>query len=224
MAPCIETARIALRPLEPADATALLEMWSNEEVTRFLPFDAPRDLAGARRLLDERLLSQDAAWAICEGAGAELAGYIQVDGGDARDVGYALRRESWGRGLAREALGAVIAWVRERGLGFLTATHDVDNPRSGRVMAACGMTARYAYRERWLPKKPLVCFCMHQIDLAAGAPEYRGYWERWPEHWRVDGLDGRGCLDGRCPADGTRLDHPVFCSPAATPETVHRMR
>lgn len=86
-------------------------------------------------------------------------------------------------------------------------------------MAACGMTARYAYRERWLPKKPLVCFCMHQIDLAADAPEYRGYWERWPEHWRVDGPggwgcldgpDGRGCLDGRCPADGTRLDHPVF--------------
>lgn len=98
MAPCIETARIALRPLEPADATALLGMWSDEEVTRFLPFDAPRDLAGARRLLNEQLLSRDAAWAICEGAGTELSGYIQVDGGDARDVGYALRRESWGAG------------------------------------------------------------------------------------------------------------------------------
>lgn len=122
----------------------------------------------------------DARWAICERGSSEPVGFIQVSPGEAHDVGYALRRESWGLGYAREALAAVISWARRQGYSRLTATHDIDNPRSGAVMIARGMTPRYAYRERWLPKKPEVVFCMHQIDLVCGAEEYRGYAERWP--------------------------------------------
>lgn len=73
--------------------------------------------------------------------------------------------------------------ARAAGLAFLTATHDELNPASGAVMRACGLTYRYSYRELWQPKNYEVTFRMHQVDLAPGAPEYRGYWERHPRHW-----------------------------------------
>ena len=102
---------------------------------------------------------------------------------DAHDLGYALRRDFWGRGYAREAASAVIGCARAAGLAFLTATHDELNPASGAVMRACGLTYRYSYRELWQPKNYEVTFRMHQVDLVPGAPEYRGYWERYPRHW-----------------------------------------
>ena len=207
MTEILETERLVLRRFVPDDAEALRLMCSDERVTRFLPFETLRGAEDAARLLEEKFLSWyrradetasslaaaaadasacdaegplDARWAICERGSSEPGGFIEVSPGEAHDVGYALRRESWGLGYAREALAAVISWARRRGYSRLTATHDIDNPRSGAVMIACGMTPRYAYRERWLPKKPEVVFCMHQIDLVCGAEEYRGYAERWP--------------------------------------------
>lgn len=203
----LETERLRLRRCSEVDVQALLEMLSDEDVARFLPFEPMRTRRDAERVLDEKFLDRyrradagegprygvplDARWAVEERDSGSFIGFVTVGCNEAHDVGYALRRESWGRGYAREALRAAISWARARGLGFLTATHDVDNLRSGAVMDACDMTARYIYREQRLPKKPIVTFCMHQIDLEPGAAEYQGYWNRWPDHWRAQGCSQR---------------------------------
>lgn len=228
MTEMLKTERLVLRRFAPTDVDALLRMCSDERVMRFLPYETLRDAADAERLLEEKFLAWyrradeavesslaaatadapardtegplDARWAICDRDLSDPVGFIQVSPGEAHDVGYALRRESWGLGYASEALGAVIAWARGRGLSRLTATHDVDNPRSGAVMVACGMTPRYACREQWLPKKPEVVFCMHQIDLACGAEEYRGYAERWPVVGEANACSA--CVSGDLPVAG----------------------
>lgn len=70
------------------------------------------------------------------------------------------------------------------GLPCLTATHDVENPASGRVMEKLGMTYRYSYVEQWQPKDLRVTFRLYQLDLdGQERPAYPGYWDTHPEHW-----------------------------------------
>ena len=76
---------------------------------------------------------------------------------------------------------------RDGGLPFLTATHDVLNPRSGGVMQNIGMTYRYTYRERVEPKKEWVAFRFYQLNLTEPADYvWKGYWESHPIHWIED--------------------------------------
>lgn len=204
-APCLETDRLRLDRFTVRDIAAFFDMCADERVTRFLPFDALASPEEAARLLDQKFLARyrkvdagerctdglpfDACWAVrLKGAG-EFAGFIQIGADVAHDVGYALKRDAWGQGFAREALAVVIAWARVAGYPFLTATHDVDNPRSDAVMRACGLTYRYTYREDWLPKKPTVDFRLYQIDLVPGVATYDGYWRAHPEHV-VEDVDG----------------------------------
>ena len=59
----------------------------------------------------------------------------------------------------------MIERVRAAGWPFLTATHDVNNPRSGAVMRKLGMRYAYSYREHWMPKDISVVYRMYQINL-----------------------------------------------------------
>ena len=67
---------------------------------------------------------------------------------DSHDLGYGLRREFWRRGLVTEAGRAVIDRLKRDGVPYITATHDVNNPRSGEVMRRLGMRYQYSYEEQ----------------------------------------------------------------------------
>ena len=92
-------------------------------------------------------------------------------------MGYALRKEFWGQGIATEACKAVLSQLKEDGLKSITATHDVKNPRSGEVMKRLGMKYQYSYEEEWQPKNILVTFRMYQLDFHGENPPYRKYWD-----------------------------------------------
>ena len=92
-------------------------------------------------------------------------GYLHVDLGEAHDLGCGLLEEYRHRGLMTEAGRALIDRLRTDGLPFVSATHDVNNPASGRVMARLGMTYRYSYLEQWHPKDPPVVFRLYQLNL-----------------------------------------------------------
>ncbi len=94
------------------------------------------------------------------------------------DFGYGLRHEFWHKGIASEASQAVITRLKQDCLPFITATHDVNNPRSGLVMQRLGMEYQYSYQEQWQPKNIPVIFRMYQLNLCGEHPVYKKYWEQ----------------------------------------------
>lgn len=186
----LETPRLILRRFEPADIPALLAIHRDEEVNRFLPWFPVRTLAEAEQFYRERC-AQPQGWnfAICLKADGVPVGYVNIGMDEAHDLGYGLRREYWRRGIVSEAAQALVSRVRADGLPFVTATHDVNNPRSGAVMRRIGMKYCYSYEEHWMPKDVMVTFRMYQLNLDGRDDRvYRGYWERYGKHFVEEGL------------------------------------
>ena len=187
--PTLETQRLLLRKFIAADLDALYEIFRDEEVNTFLPWLPLKSLDDARDFYEARYarayrLPCAYRHAVCLKAENIPIGYIHVASDDSHDLGYGLRREFWHRGIATEAGRAVIEQVRRDGIPYLTATHDVRNPRSGRVMQRLGMRYQYSYEEQWQPKNRLVLFRMYQLDLdGTEGRVFRRYWERSAVHF-----------------------------------------
>ena len=192
--PTLETQRLLLRKFTEADLGALYEIHRDVEVNRFLPWFPLKSLDDARDFYEVRYargyrLPCAYRYAICLKTDDIPIGYIHVASDDSYDLGYGLRREFWHRGIAAEAGRAVIGQVKRDGIPYLTATHDVKNPRSGRVMQQLGMRYQYSYEELWQPKNQLVLFRMYQLNLdGAEGRVFRRYWEQSAVHFVESGL------------------------------------
>ena len=187
----VQTRRLTLRTFSEADAEALFPFFADDKTNTFLPRFPARTVAGARALV-RRFIGEDAGGAAVHRAiclAGEPVGYIHADCGESHDLGYALRRDLWGRGFATEAGQAFLEMLRRGGFPFVTATHDVNNPASGAVMKKLGFSYRYSYREQRQPKNISVVFRMFQLDFDGSAETYRGYWDKYPEHCeeKIDG-------------------------------------
>lgn len=190
--PAIETERLLLRRFRPEDIPALFSIYGDREVNTYLPW---RPLASCQET--ERLFENEYAaayreprgyrYAVCLKADDIPIGYVHVDPEGARDLGYALSRAFWHQGIAVEAARAAAAQAKRDGLPFITATHDVNNPRSGSVMRALGMRYQYTYREQWQPKDIPVTFRLYQLNLDGNETRvYWKYWERYAVHYIED--------------------------------------
>lgn len=84
---------------------------------------------------------------------------------DGFDLGYGLKKGFLRRGIMTEAAKAVLDELKKDGIPYVTATHDVKNPKSGEVMKRLGMKYRYSYEEQWQPKNIKVVFRMYQLNL-----------------------------------------------------------
>lgn len=181
--PVLETERLRLQAFTERDLTALPAIYGDEGANLFLPWFPLRSLEEARELYESRYAGAEHAlpyrYAIALKADDQPIGYLHVSADESHDLGYGLRRSFWHRGIATEAGRAVVALARQDGLPYLTATHDVKNPRRGAVMRRLGMTYRYTYEEQWQPKDILSTFRMYQINLD-GVEErvYRKYWDQ----------------------------------------------
>lgn len=109
----IETARLLLREFVPGDVDALAAVISDPETMRFYP--EPRDRAGVESWIERNRRRYRAdghgLWAIVLKSSGEVVGDCgltrqTVDGVDEIEIGYHLRRDLWGRGLAPEAAAA----------------------------------------------------------------------------------------------------------------------
>ena len=180
------TNRLHLRPFTENDAEALFSLLRDEEVTVFLPMFPLKNLEEAKRYLYEHYLTQDNGFhfAICLQSDDTPIGTISVSGDDSHDFGYALQKEYWHQGIMTEASLAVVEIAKNAGIPYLTATHDVNNPRSGAVMQKIGMTYQYSYEEQWQPKDFPVIFRMYQINFDGQNDRiYRKYWDKYPHHF-----------------------------------------
>lgn len=140
----LETERLILRPFAEQDTESLFIILSDVEVNAFLPMFPLKDIEEAKTYLHEKHTAINSGktlfyYAICLKGNNIPIGYIHVSGGDSYDLGYGLRKEFWHKGICSEACRVVIEKLKHIEIPYITATHDVNNPRSGRVMQAIGM-------------------------------------------------------------------------------------
>ena len=187
--PTLKTERLILRKFTERDIEALYQILRDKEVNRFLPWYPLQSMEEAEAFYQERYAAKYAEprgyqYAICLKSDDCPIGYIKVDMQEHHDFGYGLRREFWHRGIVTEAGKAVVEQVRADGLPYITATHDVQNPRSGAVMQKLGMTYRYSYIEQWQPKDIRVTFRMYQMNFDGNYQRvYKKYWNQYAEHF-----------------------------------------
>ena len=192
--PALETERLILRRFTEDDLEAVLTIFGYEAINRFLPWFPLKNVEEARAFYDKRLADryrqgESCAWAVCLKEDNVPIGYVWASTEDSHDLGYGLRRAWWGQGIITEAARAVIERMRQEGIPWVTATHDVNNPRSGRVMQRLGMRYCYTYLEQWQPKDIPVHFRMYQLNLDGNEDRiYRRYWDMYPVHFVEDGL------------------------------------
>lgn len=147
-----ETKRLCLRALEPEDAQLVFDLYASDPVaTRHMSFPC------TGRVEDTRAFVEGSA-AYGRGEASDVETYTWIfelrDTGEpigsggfgpkddfALAGGYILATRYWGRGYATEAWTCLVDWARAQpGVYRIEATHDVDNPASGRVLAKSGMT------------------------------------------------------------------------------------
>jgi len=180
----LETERLILRKFEASDIQALFDIYSDIDVNVYLPWFPLRSLEEAKTFFEDNYAeayrrSSGYRYAICLKSDNIPIGYVHVSDSDSNDLGYGLRKEYWHKGIVSEACKAVIEQLKKAGLPFITATHDVNNPRSGNVMKTIGMTFCYSYEEQWQPKNIRVTFRMYQLNLDGQNDRvYKGYWDK----------------------------------------------
>lgn len=187
--PTLETKRLILRKFTKNDIESLFLILKDKEVNTFLPWYPMKNLEQAKKFYEERytftyLKPQGYAYAICLKSDNFPIGYIKVDMEEPHDFGYGLRKEFWHQGIVSEAAKAVVEQVKKDGLPYITATHDVNNPRSGNVMKKVGMKYCYSYEELWQPKGFFVTFRMYQLNFDGHDDfVYKKYWDMYENHF-----------------------------------------
>ena len=145
----IETPRLILRRFRMEDAEDMFRNWAfDPEVTKYLTWPPHANISVTRKVLESWISSYEDGgcfnWAIEWKETGRAIGSITVvhltEEIGAAEIGYCLGRAYWGRGIMPEALTAVENYLfDEAGLNRITAGHDVNNPKSGRVMEKAGM-------------------------------------------------------------------------------------
>ena len=187
--PTLQTERLILRKFTWEDMEAMFDIFRDEEVNTFLPWFPVKSLEETGELFEERFQkAYSQPWgyqyAICLRTDNVPIGYASLSTDDSYDFGYGLRKEFWHWGIVTEAGRAVVEQVKKDGVPYLTATHDVNNPRSGGVMKQLGMKYQYSYEEHWMPKDFTVTFRMYQLNLDGREDRvYKKYWDQSQIHY-----------------------------------------
>ena len=155
--PVLETDRLILRPVLNRDAKDIFAYASDPEVARYVLWEPHRTVADTRSYIRYmRALYRrgfPASWAVTLRETGRVIGTIGFmwysEASCSAEVGYSFSRAFWNRGIATEALSAVIRSVfASLPVNRLEAQHDLRNPASGRVMEKCGMRKEGILRQR----------------------------------------------------------------------------
>lgn len=162
----IETPRLLLRQMTHGDVPALLAVFCDVEAMRYYP--AAFDEARMQAWVDWNMRSYEARgyglWAMILRATGEVIGDCglvsqQVDGVQEVEVGYHVRRDQWGQGLATEAALACVHYgFTTIGCRRLVSLINPLNVPSRRVAEKIGMKLQ---REVEWKNKPT---CIYQIE------------------------------------------------------------
>ena len=143
-APELTTERLLLRPFRQEDTDAFAALCADDEVMRWLGGTMDRQTAWRHMatLTGHWDLRGFGRWAVELRDTGELAGHVGLwypEGWPAIEVGWAIARRAWGRGIATEAARASLdyAWT-EVGLDRVISLIHPDNERSQSVARKLG--------------------------------------------------------------------------------------
>jgi ribosomal-protein-alanine N-acetyltransferase len=156
--PSLETPRLVLRELVPADVEAVFRMQSDPEVTRYFgrdPDRTPADTEKRLTLVFDGVRDVTAIrWGITFRGSSELLGTVGFWRWNKphqwAETGYELAAAHWGKGVMTEALGAALGFafgVME--LHRVEAQLDPANRGSSRVLEKLGFAREALLRENW---------------------------------------------------------------------------
>ncbi len=156
--PQLETQRLVLREINPAaDLQALYDLFADDRVamsTDTGPFTEMREAQEVMDWFGALFTShQGLRWAITmrEGDGSMIGtcGFnIWNRRNNSAEIGYDLNPEYWGRGIALEAVEAMIAWGFENmELNRIQADVMAHNDRSARVLEKLGFSHEGVQRQ-----------------------------------------------------------------------------
>jgi RimJ/RimL family protein N-acetyltransferase len=159
------TERVVIRPWRTDEADRFYDIYRREEVTRWLGTQPMQDRGEAIALIEQNAarLAADprfGSWAVIERSSGIPAGGVLLkplpDGAGEIEIGWQLHPDSWGRGLASEAAGALLARGFATGLDEVWAVTHLDNHRSIGVCKRIGMRL-LGVTHRWY-HHPLLMF------------------------------------------------------------------
>ena len=149
--PVIETERLRLRGFTPEDKPAYAALRADPDVVRYL-VGGEALIPFAEQIAESRIAAFREAWASGFGVWAVeerdsgrflgQSGLAQLDRSSEVEVLYAFAQHAWGKGYAREAARAALAYAFETaGLTRVVAFVVPQNTASARVLEAVGLTA-----------------------------------------------------------------------------------
>jgi ribosomal-protein-alanine N-acetyltransferase len=139
----LTTERLSIRPFVASDRDEMQRIYDDPDVMRFIDTHGEDPSSWVEGYVAHQESHGYAFWAIEELATGELIGEVgfgPLDGTGAElELGYLLRRDRWGRGLATEAAAACLAAAFDGlGLSEVVAVVDVGNDASLRVLRKVG--------------------------------------------------------------------------------------
>ena len=144
----IETERLILRPWRESDAEDFYEYAKVDGVGQMAGWLPHKDIEESRTVLGFFIRDRKTLAIVLKATGKvigslgleEREGELEVpEGTTGREIGYALSKDYWGRGLVPEAVKAVIDYCfSELGFDWLACGHFFKNNRSRRVVEKCG--------------------------------------------------------------------------------------
>jgi ribosomal-protein-alanine N-acetyltransferase len=145
----LTTARLRLRPLEPADTKAVFDMMSDIETMRFWDWPAFDDPETVAEIVQGQLaqVANGTAiyWAVCAAAGGPAIGVCDLSDIDTHhrraEIGFLFARAHWNKGYATEGMERIIAHAfGPLGLERLWARFHAGNTASKTLLTKLGFT------------------------------------------------------------------------------------
>ena len=140
----LKTQRLLLRPFKLSDASDVYEYAKDPDWAQFLPLPSPYTYRDAEEFVARSFLED---WDAHPHFAITLCGTVvgsinlRVDSlNNAAEIGYAIGRDHWGKGITAEAASAALDWAfSEFDLARICARADLKNRQSWRVMEKLGM-------------------------------------------------------------------------------------
>ena len=148
---------MTLRPFKVSDADDFLAWAGDDAVTRYCRWSTYADRDAAAEFLRRVIESHPWYRAIC--VAGEPVGSIYVMPGSGKDerrgeIGYAMKAEQWGKGIATEAVKLAVssAWAELKGLERVEGLVFEENKASQRVLEKAGFEREGVLRKYFFVK------------------------------------------------------------------------